>query len=343
MTGHRLTINRKAVLSDFFRFSHSLTFNKLINYTALCFSYFFSVCRRKAGLKGSPCSLTIEPLSICNLACPECPTGTAKLTRPMGVIRRNQFFSVVDQTYKKLLNLSLYFQGEPYLHPHFFDLISYAHDHNIYTSCSTNGHFLTEPASKRTIKSGLDRLIISVDGTDENSYRKYRSGGSFETVISGIKNIVALKKEMKTSNPLIIIQFLVLRTNEHLTGDIKALAEELNVDVLELKTARFNNFEKGNPLMPENEHYSRYKKTPGGKYEIKKSLKNSCFRMWSSSVVTWDGMLVPCCFDKDATHKLGDVTKNTFKEIWSSEEYDAFRNNILKERKNIEICRNCTT
>jgi len=343
MTGLRLTINRKAVLSDIFRFLSYITFRKIINYSSLLHSYIYSVWRRKAGLTGSPCSLTVEPLSICNLACPECPTGSAELTRQMGVIRKDDYYSFIDQTYKNLLNLSLYFQGEPYLHPYFFDLISYAHEHKIYTSCSTNGHFLTELFSKRTIKAGLDRLIISLDGTDENSYREYRKGGNFDTVIQGIHNMVALKKEMKVSNPLIVIQFLVLRTNEHLIGDIKKLAGDLQVDVLELKTARFNDFKKGNPLMPENEQYCRYKKMPGGDYVIKKRLKNSCFRMWSSSVITWDGLVVPCCFDKDAANQLGSLNQNSFKEIWSSDKYDLFRNKLLQERKGIEICRNCTT
>jgi radical SAM protein with 4Fe4S-binding SPASM domain len=64
--------------------------------------------------------------------------------------------------------------------------------------------------------------------------------------------------------------------------------------------------------------------------------------MWNSCVVTWDGKVVPCCFDKDAHYTLGDLNKNSFGEIWRSREYDNFRRSILQSREEIEICKNCT-
>ena len=343
MTSTRIILNRKAVWQDSLRFAKMLTLKKLTNYTALLLSYSFSVIFKKAKIKGVPCSLTLETSTACNLSCPECPTGTAQLTRPIGVITERLYNSTVDQTEKYLMNLNLYFQGEPFLNPKFCKLLSYAHEQNIYTSCSTNGHFLTEPFAKRVIESGIDRLIISIDGTDQESYSRYRHGGDFETVVNGVKNIVEAKKNLNASNPLVIIQFLVFKTNEHLIDEMKTLARKLGADVLELKTARFNKFEQGNPLMPVNENYCRYKKQADGSYSLKKTLKNKCFRMWTSSVITWDGTVVPCCFDKDAENSLGTLTTKTFKEIWKSEKYDTYRNQILNNRTQIEICRNCTS
>jgi len=71
-------------------------------------------------------------------------------------------------------------------------------------------------------------------------------------------------------------------------------------------------------------------------------LENSCWKMWHSCVITWDGKVVPCCFDKDATHHLGDLSTYSFNEIWQNETYSAFRNSLLQSRKEIEICKNCT-
>lgn len=104
-----------------------------------------------------------------------------------------------------------------------------------------------------------------------------------------------------------MFQFLVVKPNEHQLEDVKKLAHELGVDDVVFKTAQLYDFENGNPLIPENIKYSRYKKNNDGTYSIKNKLLNQCWRMWSSCVVTWDGIVVPCCFDKDAKHQLGDL------------------------------------
>jgi radical SAM protein with 4Fe4S-binding SPASM domain len=64
--------------------------------------------------------------------------------------------------------------------------------------------------------------------------------------------------------------------------------------------------------------------------------------MWHSCVITWDGKVVPCCFDKDAKFVLGDLTQQTFEEIWNGKKYQDFRKSLLYSRQEIEICKNCT-
>ena len=94
--------------------------------------------------------------------------------------------------------------------------------------------------------------------------------------------------------------------------------------------------------MPENESYSRYRKKADGTYILKYKLGNYCWRMWSGSVFTWDGKLVPCCFDKDAQHQLGDIKNQTFRSIWKNERYNLFRKQVFSKRKDIDICQNCS-
>ena len=140
----------------------------------------------------------------------------------------------------------------------------------------------------------------------------------------------------------IILQFIVFSTNEHQVPGLRKLAKDLGVDKLELKSAQVYDFEEGNPLIPANESLSRYKKKTGGGYSIDNPLNNHCLRMWRGCVITWDGLVVPCCFDKDAAHRLGDLKKQSFKEIWKGEAYDAFRRKLFSARKEIDICKNCT-
>ena len=139
-----------------------------------------------------------------------------------------------------------------------------------------------------------------------------------------------------------ITPFTKARVIVHHKGSYVTLekAKELGVDEVRIKSAQLYDYQFGNPLMPDNEHYSRYKKNRKGTYELKHPGGNHCWRMWSGSVVTWDGKVVPCCFDKDASHKLGQVKNNTFKEVWKGPSYQSFRKSIIKSRSEIDICTN---
>jgi radical SAM protein with 4Fe4S-binding SPASM domain len=194
----------------------------------------------------------------------------------------------------------------------------------------------------KTVQSKLDKLIISIDGTTQDTYEQYRIGGTLSKVIDGTKNIVSAKKKLQSKTPHLVFQFLVVKPNEHQLNDVKQLAKELGVDEVVFKTAQVYDFKNGNSLIPDNIKYSRYKKNSDGTYAIKNKLLNQCWRMWSSCVITWDGLVVPCCFDKDAKHQLGDLKQQQFKDVWMSQPYQIFRKSILKSRQEIDICKNCS-
>jgi len=252
------------------------------------------------------------------------------------------FQSIIDQLAPTLSYLTFYFQGEPYLHPQFLEMVSYASSRGIYTATSTNAHYLRPESAKQTVSSGLDRLIISVDGTTQETYESYRIGGSLEKVLEGTRNVLEARRLLKSKTPQVVFQFLVVKPNEHQVDDVRKLAKSLGVDKVVLKTAQIYDFENGSPLIPDNGKYARYRQAADGKWEIKNDLLNQCWKMWQSCVITWDGRVVPCCFDKDAHHVMGDLRKNTFESIWKSERYQQFRSSLLRSRNEIEMCRNCT-
>tara|TARA_B100001173_G_scaffold248407_1_gene218953 strand:- start:1445 stop:2461 length:1017 start_codon:yes stop_codon:yes gene_type:complete len=320
----------------------SLSFIKLINLIKLYLSFLLSRFSKKAKIYGQPYALSIEPTTTCNLGCPECPSGLKQFSRKTGNLTVELNTKIIDQLHKNLTYINYYFQGEPYINSKFFDFVKYANSKNIFCSTSTNGHFLSDRNCKRTIESGLKRLIISIDGNDQESYQEYRKKGKYETVIKGTKNIIKWKKNLNSNYPHIIFQFLVVKTNEHLIDEMKSISKELGVNELRIKTAQFYDFKNGNPLMPENEKYTRYIKKANGEYKLKNNFSNHCWRMWSSAVITVNGELVPCCFDKDASHKIGNLKKESFNKIWFGNIYNNFRNKILKGREEIDICKNCS-
>lgn len=305
-------------------------------------SYYLSKFTKKAWHTGLPISISFEPTTSCNLRCPECPSGLRSFTRPTGMLGEDLFKKTIDELSQTLLYLTFYFQGEPYLHPKFLELVQYASAKNIYTATSTNAHFLTDANARKTVESGLDRLIISIDGTTQQIYESYRIGGKLHKVIEGTRNILKWKKELQSRTPHVIFQFLVVKPNEHQITEVQKLANALGVNEVALKTAQIYDYEDGSPLIPSIDKYARYQKGADGKYSIKNTLVNSCWRMWHSCVITWDGLVVPCCFDKDAHYRLGNLKESTFKKLWQNKSYTQFRQQLLQSRSQIEMCKNCT-
>src|SRR5438309_103564 len=227
---------------------------------------------------GYPVSVSIEPTTSCNLRCPECPSGLRAFTRPTGMLKKDFFRRTIDDIYKELTYLIFYFQGEPYLNPDFLEMVKYASDKGIYTATSTNAHYLTDANAKKTVESGIDRLIISIDGTTQDVYKQYRVGGNLEKVIQGAKNIVKWKKELKSKTPFVFFQFLVVKPNEHQIEDIKCLAKEIGVDQIRFKTAQVYDYENDpHALIPTIEKYSRYRMGKDGKMKSKSGLGNHCW------------------------------------------------------------------
>ncbi len=305
-------------------------------------SYKLTQWRKKPIQWGTPMTISIEPTTACNLRCPECPSGLRAFTRPTGNLKKDFFSKILDEVGPRLSYLIFYFQGEPYINPDFLEMVKHAHDRNIYTITSTNAHFLNDDNARKTVESGLDRIVISIDGTTQDTYEQYRREGKLENVLKGARNIVKWKKKLKSKTPYTIFQFLVVKPNEHQISEVYQLAKEIGIDEVKLKTAQIYDYQNGSPLIPEQDQYSRYSLQPNGTYTIKNELSNHCWKLWHACVITWDGKIVPCCFDKDATHILGDLKDNSFKKIWKEGAYQDFRTSLLKGRDQIDICTNCT-
>lgn len=306
-------------------------------------SYYISRWLNRPVQWGYPISISFEPTTSCNLRCPECPSGLRQFSRPTGMLKQDFFKQTIDEIHKELLYLIFYFQGEPYLNPDFLEMVKYATEKKIYTATSTNAHYLNDSNAKKTVESGLDRLIISIDGTTQETYQQYRRGGRLDKVLQGAANIVKWKKALKSKKPFVILQFLVVKHNEHQLEEVKALAKQTGADDVWFKTAQVYDYRNDpNHLIPSIDRFSRYRKDAAGNYKLKNKLDNHCWKLWHANVITWDGMVVPCCFDKDAMHRLGNLQTQSFREIWHNNNYKQFRKELMNGRKNIDICANCS-
>lgn len=316
----------------------SFTFKRLFNAFKVYLSYFLSLIIKQAVFWGSPPVIMIEPTNICNLKCPLCPTGNGTLKRAKGFMKLDTFKKIIDDIHETAIMVVLWNQGEPYLNKEFSKMVKYASDKGLFTLVSTNGNI--DYAAKDIINSGLDSMIISVDGATQKTYNKYRVNGELEKVLTNINEIVKTKKQLKKKNPLLRWQFLVMKHNERELEDIKQMSSDLGVDVLELKSIQIYSKDDINNFLPQNPKYRRYK-VNGENFKLKFGIKNRCRRLWTNAVINWDGEVAICCFDKDGEYKIGNVISTNLTKLWKNDKMRKVRDQILKDRYQIPICRNC--
>jgi len=258
--------------------------------------------------------------------------------RERGFMDLELFKKIMKELSPYLYNVNLFFQGEPMLHPLFFSFLDNCLiPHSV---VSTNGHFLSQESSEQIVRTGLSKLIISLDGMDQETYSAYRVNGSMNRVIDGMNNVSHAKK-ISNSSLKIEIQFLVNRFNEHHIPLVRRLAKSANAS-LSLKSMQIIDKKDIAAWLPSARRFRRYK-IREGEFAIKNSLSDRCARLWFNPVITWDGKVVPCCFDKDAEYVMGDLNRDSFCNIWNGTRYRIFRKSILSGRYMVEMCRNCTS
>lgn len=313
----------------------TFSIKRLINALKAMASYYLSFISKKAVQYAMPVFASIEPTVRCQLHCSECITGCGLIRRECKEMARNLYIQIINELAPYIFHLNLYWQGEPLLYQHIFDMIAYANKRNIYTTISTNGQILTKKNAEKIVQSGLNKIIISVDGTTQETYQKYRAGGNLNQVIEGIGYVRSQREKYRKKSPLIIVQFLVFRHNEHQTGDIKKLGKRWGADKVKLKTAQILKQEHITQFAPKNKRYSRYAKNNRQK---KANRTKQCLRIWTTIQIACDGNIVPCCFDKNAFYRLGKINENDgIRGIWQSKTFNKFRKSELQA----DICRNC--
>lgn len=327
-------------IADTLNFLNKLSWSKVLNILKVRTSYRIAgICKRPV-VWGKPYAYSIEPTSLCNLLCPECPTGKREILRDKNHFDPALYESILEQIADHACYLMLYLQGEPFLSKSIFELMQKASLHNIYTCISTNGHFMSEDNAYKTVNSGLDRIIISLDGTTPEVYRQYRKRGNFQEVIAGIRRLVAAKKQLHSHKPYIILQFIVFRHNQHQVGDVKALGNRMGVNRVSIKRAQLYDYTNGHPMLTDILSLARYHKK-GDHVVPKNKIPNRCQRIWSTGVITTDGNMTSCCYDKHSDYVMGSAQKEKIAALWASDAFMQHRKNVLLQRGKIDMCTNC--
>jgi len=285
----------------------------------------------------------VEPSSLCNLNCPLCPAGTKELKRTEAFLSIDSFRDVLEEVGHQIKLLLLWNQGEPFLHKGLLEMIHLAKDREIYVKTSTNGHFInTEDQASKIIDSRLDEIIISIDGADSETYRKYRLGGDFERVTRGVQLLASQKRERKSLTPIIDLQMLLTKDTEGQMEEMKGFTRNLGANILSLKTLQVTNLKEAEEFLPEDASKWRYEEI-GDKLKTKSKNHKGCRRLYYSVVINSDGKVSPCCFDKFGKYSVGDLDQNgNLPGIWRGGKFKSFRTALLDNSHAFDICRNCS-
>lgn len=180
-------------------------------------------------LKSRPYCLFIDPATMCNLRCPFCPTGNGTGTIEKELMTPERFRRIMSHIHlDEIETVSLYNWGEPLLNKDLVEFIRFFHEAGKITSISTN--FSIKDHSPEYLEglaaSGLDELLVSVDGANQESYGRYRINGRFDRVIGNMKRLGEAKARIGASSPRIVYKLLLNRFNEHELEEARALAAE---------------------------------------------------------------------------------------------------------------------
>lgn len=294
----------------------------------------------KTRLNSLPLKLTIDPSSVCNLRCPLCPTGQRSEKRKRAMMSFSDFKKIIDDVGDFIYEVALYNWGEPFLNKEIYKMIGLLNEKRIKVIMSSNLSLeLSEEDIRRIVSSGIDTLIVSMDGTTQESYEKYRIGGKLDTVMKNVKKISDEKNRSGAKKPYLVWQFIVNKFNENELGSLERIKAELGYDALWLGRLRCDmdkeiflgpegRYESAKAFLPSSDEYSRYD------FDMKKekSKINSCYFLWTTAAINADGSVSPCCALYDQKYDFGNVFDKgaKFREIWNNESYINARKSVLK-------------
>jgi MoaA/NifB/PqqE/SkfB family radical SAM enzyme len=277
---------------------------------------------RRERVAGMPYRYNVDPINICNLRCPLCPTGLGTLQRNRGKMDLEGYKNVIDQIAPYAYVLELYNWGEPFLHPQIFDMIRYASQHNVFVRLSSNLNHFDAAMAEKAVDSGLDALIVSVDGATEATYQKYRQRGELSRVTENVGLLVEAKRRSSSRLPYVILRMLVNRYNEHEIEDTRRMATELGADIFTIGTLFIDTKDKAQAeeWLPKDEQLSYYDYSAD-------ELKNvwHCADLWEGMAINWDGGISPCCWLQNAENDFDNALARPIKDIWNDAAYVSAR------------------
>lgn len=299
-----------------------ITIRKLANLALNEAELFFGFTR----VRSQPPFIKLESTPLCHLACPGCPHSDPAFKKALGNKKFLSLHTTVEATRgleKTLIGTSLSYTGEPMLNPDLIPIIEHLHRARHYTSFPTNLSVpLSEEKAEALVGSGLDLLMVSLDGTSAETYAQFRKRGNFALVKKNVALLAAKKRQMGSKRPYLLWKFIIFDHNKHEVDVARAQYRELGFDGVE-----FN-------LDHDGVDYEQVAETP-------ENAVKPCYWAWNTATIGWDGDVQPCCKQMNRL-SMGNAS-TSLKSVWNNEAYNALRASFRDKSGNSlnDVCRSC--
>lgn len=275
---------------------------------------------RSLVLESKPEVFAIESTNYCNIKCVMCPRGEPDIMRrPLGHMSNAVLKRVIDQAEYFTQPVWLHWFGEPLMNPNLFRQIDIAKQKVPNLGISTNATLLHEKNHMRILESQLDSIMIAIDGDTKEVYERVRKSArfTFEEVCANAEAFLARRELLGLKRPWVTLSIIVMDETEGDLERFKQHWEQRGADEVLFKP--FANWGgQGSTTFDDLE-------VIGQRAKLASPRAHPCKYLWESMVVTWDGRVVPCCFDFDAKLVLGDLKTQTMDEIWNGPAYIELR------------------
>lgn len=241
------------------------------------------------------------------------------------------FQIIMQQIGRYLYVIRLDSWGEPLLNRDIFKIIECAVTYKIKVSFSTNLNVLEPGDAELLVKSGLDEILVSLDGATQATYETYRRGGSLKKVIENIQQIQEAKRRLRKENPKVTALFLAMRHNQNEIEDVRLIAEQLKIDFSvclvrvdigrEVLSPLPELIQQAQDWLPTNTRYQRYDAVKGQT----NMPRQFCESLWLFATINPDGSVSPCCAVYPQEYDFGNILDSPFKDIWNGKNYVSAR------------------
>jgi radical SAM protein with 4Fe4S-binding SPASM domain len=282
-----------------------------------------------------PLKLHLEPTSVCNLRCPMCPQAIDAVKGDTGYIDLDLYKKIVDEAKDFVLEINLFFRGEPLLHKAMPQILKYGKSKGVKLHVNTNATILRESQARMLIENGASKVTISFDGPDKAQYEIMRKGAKYERTLENVRMFLGLVAEYRKNGwdtPYTVMQ-VILPYDKQSPGPVvpqhmKDVFGGLPVD-------------EWDPLWP---HGWAGVMQENGTVEAQPYGENyhPCNWLWKSMAIYWDGRVASCCADFSGDQVIGDVKTQSLREIWNGQGLVKLRKMQVEGRyKDAPLCSGC--
>jgi MoaA/NifB/PqqE/SkfB family radical SAM enzyme len=276
---------------------------------------------------GSPGLFQIELTGRCNINCAMCARSTG-LTRPTVHMDLDLFKEIVDQSahYKMPIGWFHHF-GETMMYPHLREALAYFKEKGVGTGAvSTNAILLNE--NKRDILLENARYVLCcMDTMDEDAYLNIRNNPYYSRVRDNIADLIS-ERDKRGSDCRIGVQFL--RTSYNRNEEISSMMDFFG------KHESLTFIEKGTVKHPRGRDVSIYASSNRVDGRV------GCSLMHTQLCVLCTGECVPCCWDANGEQVIGDIRKQSLKEIWQGQVHKKMQRDVdAGDFGGLPLCTKC--